>query len=296
MATPPSSLRLRPVAAGHAAARRYLQARRNALSRDDRVIAIAGLWGHQQSLRLGATIETFLWCPGDRPDGAVTGTVEELIAAAGSSYQISERTLARLHPGGQAPGLLSVVRIPTWTSADLVGGDAGVLLVADGVEYAGNLGSLVRTVDASGADGLIITNPVGRLSHPSVFSASRGTVLTTPSLQPASVGEAGRTLQAAGFEIVVADPAGAISHREAWYGGRHTAIVVGSEGSGVSAEWRALADRRVSIPMLGRADSLNVATAAAILLFDRLAFRASPPTATFRPPTAARPDRHPRRQ
>lgn len=267
MSTPFTSLRLRPVAAAHPVARRYLLARRNVLPRKDRVIAIAGLWAHQQALRLDASIETFLWCPGDHPDGSVTRVVDQVVAAAESSYEISERTLARLHVGTTSPALLSVVRIPSWRPEEVLR-RALVVLVADGIEYAGNLGALLRTVDASGADALLITNPVGRLSHPTVFSASRGTLLTTPTLQFESVPAARRVLDDAGFETVVADPDAAVDHREIGYGERPTAIVVGSEGSGVSAEWRAGDVRRVSIAMRGRADSLNVATAAAILLFD----------------------------
>jgi RNA methyltransferase, TrmH family len=269
--TPPSLLRLRPVAASHPEARRYLLARRNVLPRHDSVIAIAGLWAHQQVLRLGAALEAVLWCPGERDlDDSLATVVDQLVTAAGASYEISERTLARLHPGATAPGLLSVVRIPTWRPADVLTDAVGVVLVADGIEYAGNLGALVRTVDASGAAALVVTNPVARLTHPTIFSASRGTVLTTPTLEFTSVGEAQRALETAGFEIVVADPDAATDYRALRYRGRRTAFVVGAEGAGVCEEWRAAAERRVSISMRGRADSLNVATAAAILLFSRV--------------------------
>jgi TrmH family RNA methyltransferase len=266
VATPLSSLRLRPVAGSHPAARRYLLARRNALPREDHVIAIAGLWAHRQALAHDAVFESLLWCPGDAADEAVTEVVVALLGAADASYEISERTLSRLHPGASAPGLLSVVRIPTWQPAKVLD-RARLVLVADGIEYAGNLGALLRTVDASGADALIVTNPVGRLTHPTVFSASRGTLLTTPSLVFESVATARRHLERAKFDIVVADPDAAIDFRQVEYVARRTAIVVGSEGAGVSAGWRTGDVRQVSIAMQGRADSLNVATAAAVLLF-----------------------------
>lgn len=268
MSTHLSTLRLRQIAAGHPAARRHLLARRNVLPRDDSVIAVSGLWAHEQLLRLGGSVETFFWCPGDRPDSSVRSVADALAGVAETSYEISERTLARLHPGTTAPGLLSVVRIPRWNVGDLLGRGEGprVLLVADGIEYAGNLGALVRTVDASGAAGMLITNPVARLTHPVTFSASRGTVLTTPTLELPTVDGARGVLERSGFDIVVADPDAAEDFR-AIPCGRRTAIVVGSEGSGVSSRWRAPGLRRVAISMRGRADSLNVATAAAILLF-----------------------------
>ena len=140
--------------------------------------------------------------------------------------------------------------------------------MADGIEYAGNLGTLIRTADACAVDALVLTRGTARVTHPKTFVASRGTVLTTPVLEYAEVAEAaGPTLSAAGFTTYVADPAGATSYREAGLGSGPTAVVVGSEGDGVAEEWRT-GLTRVSIPMRGRADSLNVATSAAVLLFE----------------------------
>jgi tRNA G18 (ribose-2'-O)-methylase SpoU len=234
------------------AARLYSQARRNLLPRHERLVAVAGRWPHAHLQRLGVEPEVTLRC-GELPYAA--------------AYDISEKTLNRLHPGLSAPALLSVVRLPCWTPADVLRPDARLLLVADGIEYAGNLGTLVRTADAAGADGLVLTNATCRLTHPKVFEASRGTVLTLPTLEYPSVGEARRALTAAGFTAYVADPAAATPYLDVDYG-RKVAIVVGSEGDGVAAEWRTPDLTRVSIPMRGTADSLNVAASASVLLFD----------------------------
>jgi tRNA G18 (ribose-2'-O)-methylase SpoU len=234
------------------AARLYSQARRNLLPRHERLVAVAGRWQHAHLQRLGVEPEVTLRC-GELPYAA--------------AYDISEKILARLHPGLSAPALLSVVRLPGWTPAEVLRPHARLLLVADGIEYAGNLGTLVRTADAAGADGLVLTNATCRLTHPKVFEASRGTVLTLPTLEYASVGEARRDLAAAGFTAYVADPAAAAPYLDVDYA-RKVAIVVGSEGDGVAAEWRTPDLARVSIPMRGTADSLNVAASASILLFD----------------------------
>ena len=234
------------------AARLYSRARRNLLPRHERLVAIAGRWPHAHLQRLGVEPEVTLRC-GDLPYAA--------------TYDITEKTLARLHPGLSAPALLSVVRLPRWTPAEVLRPDARLLLVADGIEYAGNLGTLVRTADAAGADGLVLTNATCRLTHPKVFDASRGTVLTLPTLEYGSVADARRDLAAAGFTAYVADPAAATPYLDVDYA-QKVAIVVGSEGDGVAAEWRTPDLTRVSIPMRGTADSLNVAASASILLFD----------------------------
>jgi TrmH family RNA methyltransferase len=175
--------------------------------------------------------------------------------------------LVRLQPDATAPALLSVVRLPSWEPSRVLTGDARLVLVADGIEYAGNLGTLVRTADACAADALVMTRATARVTHPKAFTASRGTVLTTPVLTYPSIGSARAALTDAGFTAYVADPAGATPYRSAGLGGGRTAVVVGSEGDGVSDEWRT-GLTRVAIPMLGRADSLNVAVSAAVLLFE----------------------------
>ena len=244
--------RLLPIGPGHPAARLYSRARRNLLPRPDRLVAVAGRWQHEHLRRIGVEPEVTLRCGSSDP----------------ATYEISEKALARLHPGLSAPALLSVVRLPTWTPAEVLPPDARLVLVADGIEYAGNLGTLIRTADAAGADGLVLTNRACRLTHPKVFEASRGTVLTLPVLAYDCVAEARRDLTAAGFTAYVADPAAAVDYLTVDYGHRKVAIVVGSEGDGVAPDWRTPDLTRVSIPMRGRADSLNVAVSASVLLFD----------------------------
>ena len=250
-----TSGRLQPIGPTHPAARLYSRARRNLLPRDERLVAVTGRWQHDQLRRHGI-------------DPVVTLRCGPAVGGDPASYEISAKTLARLHPGLSAPALLSVVRLPGWQPADVLRADARLLLVADGIEYAGNLGTLIRTADAAGADGLVLTNATCRLTHPKVFEASRGVVLALPALEYATVDEARRDLSAAGFTAYVADPAASRCYLDVDYGHRKVALVVGSEGDGVSAEWRTPDLARVSIPMRGRADSLNVAASASILLFD----------------------------
>jgi TrmH family RNA methyltransferase len=259
--------RLTPVGAAHDDVRRYSRARRNVLPRADHVTAVAGGWAHEVVLRSEAPVEVVLWCPGERRHPGLEATAAAIAARTTRAFRISERTLGRLQPDASAPALLSVVRLPRWEPQRVLTGDAGLVLVADGIEYAGNLGTLVRTADACAADALLLTRATARVTHPKAFAASRGMVLTTPVLTYPSIARARSDLAAAGFTAYVADPAGATSYRSAGLGHGRTAVVVGSEGDGVGEEWRH-GLTRVSIPMLGRADSLNVAASAAVLLFE----------------------------
>lgn len=258
---------LQPVGASHDDVRRYSRARRNLLPRADHLTAVCGGWAHEAVLHSEAVIDCVLWCPGVRDRPGLEAAAAAAAARATRAFRISERTLGRIQPDTTAPALLSLVRLPYWDTATLLADDARLVLVADGIEYAGNLGTLVRTADACGADAVVLTRATARVTHPLVFTASRGMVLTTPVVTFRSVGDARSALAAAGFTAYVADPAGATPYRRAGLGRGRTAVVVGSEGDGVDDAWRD-GLTRVTIPMRGRADSLNVAVSAAVLLFE----------------------------
>ncbi|MDX2974530.1 TrmH family RNA methyltransferase [Kribbella solani] len=225
-------------------------------------IMVEGGWEHDRLLTTTATIEAFFWCPEAAPDdiGAIADRALEV-------YRISAKLLARLSRKTRSDGLISIARLPQWRPQAFRFSAESIVLVADGVEYAGNLGTLIRTADAAKVDCLILTSRRARPTHPAVYSASRGTVLSTPILEFDDIPAAADWLRGHRFQVHLADPAATGSYRIPRYGGP-TAFVVGSEGSGLSREWHAEGFGAVSIPMLGQADSLNVALSAGILLFE----------------------------
>jgi len=241
-------------------------------SAPDRIV-VEGAWEHEQLLTSGAVVESFFWCPEASLSERSQRFAEEASSTALAAYRISERALARLTRQGRPDGLVSVARLPTWSPTGFRFGRSALVLVADGVEYAGNLGTLIRTVDAARADCLVLTNRRARRSHPKVLAASRGMVLRTPVLEFDSVTASADWLRTHGFRVLLADPGTSVSYRSVDYATAPTAIVVGSEGSGLPQEWRSQGFEAVSIPMLGSADSLNVALSAGILLFEARAHK-----------------------
>jgi TrmH family RNA methyltransferase len=227
-------------------------------------ILIEGSWEHSRLLSTPTPIDTFYYCPEacDQPELA-----EKIAARASETYRISLKLLARVSRKNRSDGLISTARLPDWRPNQLRPKDEALVLVADGVEYAGNLGTLIRTVDAASADCLILTSRRAKLTNPAVYAASRGMVLTTPVLEFPTITEAANWLRQHKFEVHLADPAATGSYRVPEYRGR-TAFVVGSEGQGLHPRWHEQGFTKVSIPMLGQADSLNVALSAGILLFE----------------------------
>jgi len=142
------------------------------------------------------------------------------------------------------------------------------LLIAEGIEKPGNLGTILRSCDAVGTDGVIVCDRCTDLFNPNVVRSSVGT-LFTQEVAEANGEEILNWLRKQGILIVAATPSAEKQFTETDLTGP-VAILVGTEQLGLSKLWMKSADIRVSIPMNGAADSLNVATATTLLLYEVL--------------------------
>jgi TrmH family RNA methyltransferase len=141
-----------------------------------------------------------------------------------------------------------------------------LVLVVESIEKPGNLGTMLRTAEAAGADGVIVCDPTTDPFNPNVVRASLGTLFLVP-LAVASTGDTIRELRRRGVKSFAATPDADLPYFEADLGAP-AAVVIGSEQLGLTDAWRDGADERVLIPMPGSVDSLNAAMAAGVLLFE----------------------------
>lgn len=179
------------------------------------------------------------------------------------------RTLAH---NTRPDGLLALVARPPTGLSLLRPPPNALVVVACGIERPGNLGTIVRTACAVGADALIAADPCTDPFHRDVVRGSVATALRLP-IAATTGGRAVAWLKEHGFRIVAATPGAARPYWQARYDGR-VAIALGAERSGLSADWLAAANERIAIPMPGPADSLNVAVAAGVVLCEAARSRA----------------------
>ncbi len=180
-------------------------------------------------------------------------------------YQVTPEVFARLAYREGSGGLLLVIPYLERKLADLALGTPAFLAVVEGVEKPGNLGAILRTGDAAGVDGLILCGGTD-VHNPNVIRASLGAVFTVPVVQ-VSTPEAIAWLQEQGLAILAATPDGDALYTEVDLTGP-VAIVTGSEAHGLSQPWLQAATHRVTIPMFGKVDSLNLSASTAILLYE----------------------------
>ncbi len=163
--------------------------------------------------------------------------------------------------------------MPDWRPGEIELGPSALVVVADAIEIPGNLGTLIRTLDACAADCLVLTNRRTRLTHPKVLRSSQGMSMKVPSFEFAEVGDAIDWLRRRECTVYLADTDESLNYRQADYSGR-TALVIGSERYGVSGPWYEAGFQRIGIPMLGAADSLNVSVSASVLVYEARARKA----------------------
>ena len=156
---------------------------------------------------------------------------------------------------------------------DLKTGENPLIAVLESVEKPGNLGAVLRSADAAGADAVIICDPLTDLYNPNLIRASIGAVFTTNVITATSE-ETIQWLRRNCIRILTAQ-----LQDSQWYYDTDmragTAIVMGTESTGLTSVWREAADAHIRIPMLGRLDSLNVSVSAAILLYEAVRQRHS---------------------
>lgn len=196
-------------------------------------------------------------------------------AAAGAALiELSKDAFAKVAYRERPDGLLAVA--PQWrrTLDDLAWppGRAPLLLVVEAIEKPGNLGTILRSADAAGCDAVIVCDPVTDLFNPNVVRASTGVLFSVPCVVAESA-PVRAWLRDRGIRTVATTPAAAGLYTAADLTGP-LAVVMGSEQYGLSAFWLEAADATVRIPMAGQADSLNVAMATLVTLFEAVRQRA----------------------
>jgi TrmH family RNA methyltransferase len=171
-------------------------------------------------------------------------------------------------------GVILLAARPAWSVADLLaGGSAPLVLASCGVQDPGNLGALARVVEAAWGTGIVCSGSGADPWSPRALRASAGSLLRVPLMEIPDAAETLSRLRSLGLTLAGASPRAGRAYREARLSGP-LALFVGGEGPGLVREMEEEMDLLVRIPMRKGVDSLNVAAAAAVLLFEIASRRA----------------------
>lgn len=192
--------------------------------------------------------------------------VEQIRNSGLPVFQCSESAFRRMSYRDTPDGLMALSPLVGKTLNELSLPENPLILIAEDLEKPGNLGTILRTADATGVDAVIACDHKTDLNNPNVIRASIGTIFFMPVAEATS-DEMFEWLKKKGIQSLAAVPDAETEYTAIDMRGG-TAVVVGAEDEGLTELWIRGADHAVSIPMLGKNDSLNVSTAAAILLYE----------------------------
>ena len=190
-------------------------------------------------------------------------------------FEISESLLRSVSSLESPPGVLAVVKKRSVSSSDLRLGHCSLLL--DGIQDPGNVGTLLRSAAAFGVQAVLATPGTAYFFSPKVVRGATGTLFHLQLCENVDPHAVQTLLQTQRVELIAADSSSGEAP-ERLDGGKRYLLVLGHETSGVSARWSRLATRRVRIPMAAAAESLNVAVAGSILLYELARNRAAGPS------------------
>ncbi len=197
----------------------------------------------------------------------------QLLAIARDRVEVSPELYDKIAYRGGTEGIIATVHERSLTLSNLRLSPSPLIIVLERVEKPGNLGAILRSADAGGADAVIVCDPLTDIHNPNLIRSSVGAIFSVPCVACTS-SDCINFLKAHHIQILTAQ----LQDSSLYYDTPMdipTAIVMGTEATGLTPQWREVADAHIRIPMLGKLDSLNVSVSAAILLFEAVRQRAN---------------------
>ena len=240
---------------------------------EQKLTVVEGLRETSRALQAGIIPQEAYLCAdllaGDEA-GDVVGKLTRLNQQGATElFEVTSPVFAKMAYRGSSGGILLVIAYQERSMDELLRAESPFLIVVDGAEKPGNVGAILRTADAAGVDGLIISESSGSgtdIHNPNVIRASLGTIFTIPIISlPAT--EAVDWLKRAGIKIVATTPRAGELYTDVALTGP-IAVVMGSEAFGLDEVWLETADLQVRIPMFGVVDSLNLSVSTALILYE----------------------------
>lgn len=195
-------------------------------------------------------------------------TIAQLETSGTIAFEITPEVYEKVAYRSGTEGVIAEIEMPESGLETLRLGEAPLIVVLESVEKPGNLGAVLRSADAAGVDAVIVCDPRSDLFNPNVIRSSIGAIFSVQCVA-CTTEQCVEFLKGHGIQILTAQ----LQDSSLYYDTdmrRPTAIVMGTESTGLTPVWRDAADAHIRIPMLGRLDSLNVSVSAAILMFEAI--------------------------
>lgn len=257
---------------------------KSSLRKKEGVFLVEGQREIMHCVHSGFRLTQVFYCPEILfPNTAIQSLDPNRVSVDGETFSLGTTNIVpvalhvydKLAYRGGTEGMLAVVENRTLALNDLPlqsAKTAPLLMILEMVEKPGNLGAILRSADAAGVDAVIVCDPLTDIYNPNLIRSSLGAIFSVPCVACTSE-ECIDFLKRNNIQILTAQ----LQDSHLYYDTdmcKPTAIVMGTEATGLTQKWRDAADAHIRIPMLGQLDSLNVSVSAAILMFEAIRQRA----------------------
>lgn len=233
---------------------------------DKKVIVIEGYKAILLALNNKFKLDEIYYCPELYLGSNETLLVEQAVKNGAAAYQTTAEVFTKIAYRDRPEGIVAVASQFTYKLDDLIAKEHSLFLVAEAIEKPGNLGTMLRTADATSVDGVIVCDGITDIYNPNVVRASIGTLFAVPVAHTNS--ESFFSWKSKNdIKLVAATPSATKTFTDVDLTGK-VALAVGAEQVGLPNYWLDNADEKVFIPMYGQADSLNTSAAAALMLYE----------------------------
>ncbi len=234
--------------------------------RKSTLFVIEGLREISLALKGGYLLKTLLFCSEIIPEEEIF-VLKESANSEAEFIEITSEIYGKLAYRGSTEGVLAIAHSKNLALSNLILESANpLILIAEAPEKPGNIGALLRTADAAKIDAVIIANPKTDLYNPNIIRSSVGCLFTN-NIATGSTSEIISFLKENNINIYCAALQASVPYHTCDFK-KATAIVVGTEATGLSEEWLQNSTQNIIIPMQGEIDSMNVSVAAGILIFE----------------------------
>lgn len=232
-----------------------------------------GLRFVQSALDVKAQVEYILYSESIFRTEEGCQLIKSLEATQAKVMEIDDKLMAELSDTQSPQGIIAVVNQPKYTWQD-INKDKGFILILDRLQDPGNLGTIIRTADAAGADGLVLTKGSVDVYNPKVLRSTMGSIFEMPILEGLEWEEIQSHLSQAGYEVYATALEDSVDYDTPDYKNA-SALIIGNEANGISSQILDSVDTKVKIPIVGSAESLNAGVAAAVMMYEVLRQRRS---------------------
>jgi len=237
----------------------------NGKDKDDKTFVVEGIWALDYLTKSPIEVKSILFCEEYLNNSKTIELLKTFFKKEIEIIQVSKKVFEKLSTFDGPDGVMVMAKFPVWDLEKLFNKDNNQIVILDGLETSGNIGTIIRAAEGFGVDAIFITNKRAKVTNTKTIKSAMGGCFFVPIIEWKDTNECLNWLLNNNFKIYLTDTRAKSRYYQENYNG-NIAFVAGNERFGIAKEWYKDETHLISIPMLGNCDSLNVSVSTTIVM------------------------------